>query len=107
MKEVLVSFKYKAKHGEINGIYVVSVEDWKKIRYLQKNNKKIHLYDVVGKHSELELSTDLFILISKDDNEISTFKNLFGNTFGNYKPLDYALELYEELTYTAEEGGEY
>lgn len=97
MKEVLVSFKEVHHYGSIHAIYIMSLEDWKKIKYLQNEDVSINLGEMAGKHSEVYTSPYNFMLVSKDPEEIETFRSLFGNTFGSYKPFDYAMELYEEL----------
>lgn len=99
MKEVLVSFKHETDYGSVHGIYVLTKDDWKKIRYLQENNQEISLWGVAGRHSDLISNTNRFTLVSTDENEIQMFKDLFGETFGSYKPIDSALELYDELAY--------
>jgi len=103
MKEVLVSFKYTRGYANIQSAYIMSVEDWNKIKFLQQNKQTLNLMEVAGKHSEIEASADCFVLLTKDEDEIETFRKLFGRTFGIYKPFDYAMELYEELTYEEEE----
>ena len=107
MKEVLVSFKHETHYGDVHGIYILTVEDWKKIKFLQDNNESIYLGEVAGKHSEVYASANKFMLVSKNEDEVEGFRKLFGRTFGSYQPIDYAIELYEELTYEEEEEDEY
>jgi hypothetical protein len=104
--EVLVNFKHNERYGSVNAIYIMDVEDWKKIKFLQDNDESIYLGDIAGKHSEVYAYADNFMLISNDENEINTFRKLFGKTFGSYRPFDYAMELYENLTYYDEEDEE-
>lgn len=100
--EVLVSFKHNTYYGSVNGIYVMPLEDYKKIQFLQKEGYRIYLGEVAGKHSDVYADADQFVLVSKNEDEIETFKKLFGRTFGSYQPFDYAMELYDEETYIEE-----
>jgi hypothetical protein len=102
MKEVLVSFKHNTYYGNVDAIYVMSLEDWKKILFLQSEEVDINLGEVAGKHSEVHADADDFMLITRDSNEIETFKKLFGRTFGSYEPFDYAIELYDIIKYEGE-----
>jgi hypothetical protein len=103
MKEVLVSFKHETHYGDVHGIYILSIEDWKKIKFLQEIDERIYLGEVAGKHSEVYASANKFMLVSKNDDEVESFRKLFGRTFGSYLPIDYAMEVYEELTYEEED----
>ena len=103
MSEVLASFKHNTYYGSVHGIYVMSLEDWKKIKFIQGEGVDLYLGEVAGKHSDVESSFDNFVLVSSDAKEIDTFKNLFGKTFGSYIPFDMAMETYDEITYESEE----
>lgn len=103
MREVLVSFKYNGRYGSVNSIYIMDLEDWEKIKYLQYEDEELYLGEVEGKHSEVYSSFDNFTLISSKSADISMFRNLFGETFGKYDPFDKAMELYSEITYEEEE----
>lgn len=107
MKEVLVSFKHETHYGDVHGIYILSVEDFNKIKYLQEINERIYLGEVAGKNSEVYASANKFMLVSNNEEEVEGFRKLFGRTFGSYQPVDYAMELYEEITYEDEEEDEY
>jgi hypothetical protein len=106
MKEVLVSFKHNTYYGRVDAIYIMSLEDWKKILFLQNEGYDIYLGEIAGKHSDVRADVDDFMIISKDEDEIENFKKLFGRTFGSYRPFDSAMELYEEVTYEEEEEDE-
>lgn len=101
--EVLVSFEHDTYYGSVNGIYVMTVEEYEKIKFLQEEGCRICLGEVAGKHSHVYTDADNFILISKNEDEIETFKSLFGRTFGSYSPFDYAMELYEDMTYNEDD----
>lgn len=103
MSEVLVSFKYNGYYGSVHSIYIMSLEDWKKIKFLQGELEEFYLGEVEGKHSEVYASFDNFTLVTNDVIEIKTFRNLFGETFGSYHPFDKAMELYDDITYEEEE----
>jgi hypothetical protein len=105
MKEVLVSFKHNG-YGKVHGIYIMSLEDWKKIKFLQAEGEEIYLYGHAGKHSEEAVSVEKFMLVSKDEDEVETFRKLFGKTFGSYSPFDIAMELYDNITYNEDEEDE-
>lgn len=102
-KEYLIAFNYNGHHGSLNGIYVVNKEDYEKIQQLQEDNESVYFHGIEGKHSEVELDADLFYTISDKEDEIESFKKMFGSTFGSYKPLDYFLEKYDELYYEEDE----
>lgn len=101
-KEYLIAFKWNSHYGSLHGSYIVNASIYKKIKELQEDNVTLWLWDVAGKHSEVELNTNLFYLVSDKENDIESFKKLFGNTFGSYLPLDTALEYYNEH-YTGDE----
>jgi hypothetical protein len=101
--EVLVSFKHNTYHANVSAIYIMDVEDWKKIKFLQNEDEEIYLGDVAGKHSEVYADADDFMLITNNEDEINTFRKLFGKTFGSYHPFDSAMEKYENLTYEEDE----
>lgn len=103
MSEVLVSFKYNGYHGSVHGAYIMDIEDWEKIKFLQEEDEEIYLGEVEGKYSEVVVSSDLFTLVTDNADEIRVFRGLFGETFGSYKPIDQAIELYESITYEEEE----
>jgi hypothetical protein len=103
MTEVLVSFKYNTYYGNVDSIYIMDIEDWNKIKFLQDNDESIYLGEVAGKHSEVYASADSFVLVSDKTREVNSFRKLFGKTFGSYRPFDYAMELYDELTYEEED----
>ena len=107
MKKVLVRFDYNYElnpheTGTINSIYIMSKDEWNKIRTLQENDESIFLYDFAGKGTESYAGVDRFMLVSKNQEEIEVFRSLFGETFGTYQPFDSAMELYEE-SYEEEE----
>jgi hypothetical protein len=104
--EVLVSFKHNTYYGSVNAIYIMDLEDWKKILFLQDEGEEIYLGEVAGKHSEVYADADDFMLISKNEDEVASFRKLFGKTFGSYRPFDNAMELYENLTYEEEDEDE-
>lgn len=99
MSEVLVSFKHETSYGGVHGIYIMSLNDWKKIKHLQEENEELYLGEVAGKHSDVVSSFDNFTLITNDVIEIDTFRTLFGETFGSYAPIDHAMEIYDDVTH--------
>jgi len=105
--ELIIAFKYSGGYGSIYGAYVVTLQDYRKIKFLQHRGEWLWFHGSMGKHSEVEVSVDNFYLVTKDVNEIMAFKSMFGNTFGSYEPLDKALEMYDEITYEEQEGEEY
>lgn len=102
-KEYLIAFNYNGYYGSLNGIYVVSKEDYEKIEELQENDESVYFSEIAGKHSEIELSADLFYKVSDKEDEIESFKKMFGSTFGSYKPLDRFLDHYDEIYYDEED----
>lgn len=96
MKDVLVSFKYKSHYGSVDAIYIMNVVDYKKIKFLKDADAEIYLGDVFGKHSDVVCSVNNFTLISQKEDEVESFRKLFGNTFGSYTPFDSAMEIFED-----------
>jgi hypothetical protein len=103
MEEVLVSFKHNTYYGSVNSIYIMDIEDWEKIKFLQENGESIYLGEIAGKHSEVYADVNSFVLVSNKTQEVNSFRKLFGKTFGSYRPFDSAMELYEELNYEEED----
>jgi len=84
----LYEFYFDSYYGELSGLFVASNKDVDSII-----GKTIYFGEVLGKHSEVEITLDKtnIYLLSKDQHSIAWLKGVTGgsNTISGYNPLDY------------------
>lgn len=81
--------------GDLDGLFVTTQEALNKAL-----NKTIYLYEVLGKHSEIEvtISNDTLTLLSEDQEKLEWLLNINGGfeTISGINPLEYVEEEEDE-----------
>lgn len=81
--------------GELEGLFITTPEVLNKAL-----NKTIYLYEVLGKHSEIEvtITNDTLTLLSEDQDKLEWLLNINGGfeTISGINPLEYVEEEEEE-----------